>query len=76
MVGDGLAEMSLNGGAKKPELANLLRENSGADVEWLQSGSVSGSTPWWLFSTPLTAKFLRKKRIQWYNVSDESTSRP
>ena len=27
--------MSLKGGAKKPELAKLLCENSGTDVEWL-----------------------------------------
>ena len=34
VVGD-LAGMSLKGGAKMPEVAKLLCENSGADVEWL-----------------------------------------
>ena len=35
VVGAGLAGMSLKGGAKKPQLAKLLCENSGADVGWL-----------------------------------------
>ena len=35
VVGGGLAGMSLKGGAKKPELAKLLCEHSGAGVEWL-----------------------------------------
>ena len=35
MAGGGLAGMSLKGDAKKPELAKLLCENSGTDVEWL-----------------------------------------
>ena len=35
MVGCGLARVSLKEGAKKPELAKLLCENSGVDVELL-----------------------------------------
>ena len=35
VVGGGLVGMSLKGGAKKPELAQLFCGNSGADVEWL-----------------------------------------
>ena len=35
VVVGGLAGMSLKGGSKKPELAKLLCETSGADVEWL-----------------------------------------
>ena len=55
VVGDGLAGMSLKGGREELELAKLLCENSGADVEvvvgQVESGSVFGCTPWWSFST-------------------------
>ena len=50
-----MAGMSLKGGAKKPELAKLLCENSGADVEWLlDKFNLDLSLVarfWWSFST-------------------------